>query len=95
MTAPIDEANATKHMINSAVHGLDIVTGLRAPTRRGHPYWDEILADIAQVNGPGKVNVLYSGPRDIDFELQTECKVASGRGAGEFFFSGHEEDNWM
>lgn len=94
LTAPFDEANATKHMINSTVQGSDITTGLRSPTRHGHPYWDEIFTDIAQVHAPSEASVFYSGPSSVGARLEDECKVASEKGAGVEFVFIHERSGF-
>ena len=81
LTASFDEAEATKNMINSTVYGSDLVTGLRAPTRHGHPDWDEIFSDIAEIHAPNNVNVFFSGPPSLSADLEHECKLASTRSA--------------
>ena len=64
-------------MINSTVHGTDMMTGLRAPTRHGHPHWDEIFTDIALIHAPMEAGVFYSGPSELGIELEQDCKMAS------------------
>ena len=94
LTAPFDEADATKHMINSTVQGSDIVTGLRAPTRYGHPHWDEIFADITQIHASIKASVFYSGPPNLGSDLEHECKMASKRSVGGEFSLYFEGSNF-
>ena len=73
-----DEAEATKNLINSAVNGLDMTTGLKSTTHIGPPKWNEIFEDIHRIHGPMvEVGVFYNGPSKLGREVRKAC---GGRG---------------
>jgi respiratory burst oxidase len=53
--------------------GRDLVTGLRAKTRMGHPDWDAELARIAHAAAPDRVDVYFCGPHGLARKLQATC----------------------
>lgn len=75
LTSPVDEATATKNLINSAINRSDIVTGLKATTRLGPPHWEEILSGVRCAHEPAmvEIGVFYQGPKEMGAELKETC----------------------
>lgn len=79
LTAPFDEAEDTKNLINSAVNGADMMTGLKNTTHMGKPNWVDIIADVRGIHGPdSRIGVFVDGPAPLRREVEHTCRKAEG-----------------
>jgi len=52
----------------------DVITGLSALTRMGHPDWDELLGQIAARHAPTQVDVFFCGPPGLAPKVSAACE---------------------
>ncbi len=68
---------------------MDLMTGLRNPTRHGDPDWRQIFADLAENHGKvdSNVQILYSGHEASDTSASKIRDEALTSGLGDVGFS--------